>query len=104
MEPFINADSGNSLTRRSLRLQLPASFVTSSLYAGQEKRFAVHFSTGQLDMGEPVSEDLSPYHAELALASVSEPRSLDSVRSLASFCTDGDLDYVQHLLEREWFL
>ena len=33
----MNADSGNLLTRRSLLLQLPASFVTSSLYAGQQR-------------------------------------------------------------------
>ena len=32
----MNADSGNSLTRRSLLLQLPANFVASSLYAGQQ--------------------------------------------------------------------
>ncbi len=40
----------------------------------------------------------------LSHPSVSEPRCFDVVWSLASFCTDGSLDDVQHLFDREGLL
>jgi hypothetical protein len=91
---------------RGFRVSFSVPQYPFNLRAGARHKNPVFRRTSLTDLDVAGFTDKDPSSMKASLLSplsVPEPRCLNSVCSLTSFCADGNLDYVQHRFERKWF-